>query len=167
MMKKITLLLLAVLLLLGMTACGKSETKSIFDGYSLNMGRDEIHQRLGEPDATFDALGDYDDTYYEVTYFGMRGFFRFFYGSKDTPTLESMIWAIDSFKTLSEKENKINQIIELYDKLYGSHETGKPKPYSDAETAIYEWQDTFLNKITLELNQYAEFGQILLMLSKE
>ena len=77
-MKRLSIFLCAIILVFGLVSCGKNETRSVFDGYSLGMSRDEIANKLGKPTSTFDALQQYSDTYDGVSYFGLSGFLRFF-----------------------------------------------------------------------------------------
>ena len=169
-MKRLSIFLCAIILVFGLVSCGKNETRSVFDGYSLGMSRDEIANKLGKPTSTFDALQQYSDTYDGVSYFGLSGFLRFFYSDKDNPVLTGICWGtsgLDNIKTLSEKETEINKIITLYDSLYGEHKSYISNEYDDSETTVYEWKDLYMNTITLELVQYPELGHIVLEISRE
>ena len=162
-MNKLLVFLCAAAVALGMTSCVAKETKSVFDGYSVYMSRDEVVSKLGEPDDSFVPSGvggfDFCDMYEaNVPYFGMNGYFSCYYCNEDDPVLTSMEWRMnDDIISVDEKKSEIDGIITLYDKLYGIHTIDvSSDEVSLSERTVYEWEDESDNSVYLWLETYVD-----------
>ena len=172
-MRKLALFLCAAAITICFVSCSKNESRSVFDGYTIGMSRDTVISMRGEPSSSFDALKnepyDFAETYDEISYFGLKGFLRFFYRDKDNPVLTGICWGtsgLNNIKTLGDVKTETDRIIKLYDKLCGEHRS-YVSDENDGQTTFYEWKDGLLNTITLELHQFAEMGHIVLDYSRK
>ena len=169
MKKKISILMTIFLFILILSSCGK-ETKSIFEGLKLGATKDDVYKILGKPTSSEEdpEYGDID-YYSKVTFLGITGGMQVCYATKfdeehlnkKEGTVSQINWynSKNLGKTTTEIEKEFKTIIDFYTDKYGEAESGygarlNHETYELEENRsdiVYEWKDTFLNYICLEI----------------
>lgn len=124
--------------------------KSPFENLTPNIKKEQVKELLGKPDSSrgtsSEYLQDYVDTYDDVKFMRLNGYFEFYYEKDDQNTIDFAVWNYDlnEDSTLNDYQKQINKIIDFYTELYGA---------PTSEYYDYEWKDYNGAEIDLDFKE--------------